>query len=101
MSYGRKTSKDANHDVIVAALERHGVEVKDTHAYDGFVDLVTAYQSVIRLVEVKNPTSKKKKADKYYTDGQKKLMEKFPVIFVESEQGAVEAHGIIYRPPND
>lgn len=52
----RAPKKDANHAVIVAALEAHGVSVIDTSAMGGgFPDLICGFSGVTMLMEIKNP----------------------------------------------
>lgn len=52
----RRPCRDANHAVVVAALERVGCFVIDLSSVGGGVpDLLVARHGVLRLMEIKNP----------------------------------------------
>jgi hypothetical protein len=54
MKYGAK--KDANHHVVVEALQKVGASVIDmSHVGGGFPDLIVGFQSKTILMEIKNP----------------------------------------------
>jgi hypothetical protein len=54
MKYGAK--KDANHKIIVEALQSAGAYVLDmSHVGKGFPDLIVGFQSQTILMEIKNP----------------------------------------------
>ena len=81
---------DGNQAEIVAALRAVGVWVWDTHELGlGFPDLVTWYQGVFRLIEVKTPTGR-------LTDWEKAFIGACPgeVHIVRSVEDALRAHGM-------
>jgi hypothetical protein len=54
LKYGAK--KDANHHVVVEALQKVGASVIDmSHVGKGFPDLIVGFQSKTILMEIKNP----------------------------------------------
>ena len=54
MKYGAR--KDANHSIVVQALEAAGVSVIDTSSMGGgFPDLIAGFGGVTVLIEIKNP----------------------------------------------
>ena len=54
MKYGAK--KDANHNIVVEALQKAGAYVIDmSHVGKGFPDLIVGFQSQTILMEIKNP----------------------------------------------
>lgn len=98
MSY-HKHHKDKNHDDIVKALKRCGIQVYDaSHFGGGFPDLVTSFRNVIRLVEIKDGEGIKEARhtlEKRLTPAQKEFMKAWPVSVVTSIGEALAVHGIL------
>ena len=91
MKYGAK--KDANHNVIVDALKKHGASVIDmSHVGQGFPDLIVGFASKTFLVEIKNPkTSYGKKGLNKNQAKWKSLWTGGAYCVVDSEEAAIRA----------
>lgn len=111
MSYKRHQSrKDDNHDHIVDALERFGVEVLDLSAVGGGCSDLLCYRratGLLRLLEIKNPettvrmhrkaTRKLSKTEQRQVD----FARRFPVWRVLTVKQALEAMQIPVPPDYD
>ena len=95
MRYGAK--KDANHNEVVAALEKAGASVLDMSAIGGgFPDLIVGFRGVSLLMEIKNPkTSYGRRGLNKNQIRWQEIWRGGPVSMVDGPEAALRAIGAI------